>query len=279
MGGQTQFITAAGMVSAASLAVPQVRPMVPVFWSLVASPENMIGGAQRWLDSTAPPTMVPKAPFVEKPGGGAKADEWHPPMQTDIALLRAELRKLLTEAKAKNHYKGDSATAFERLFEELDAALEHLAELRKGVGASLESAASLYKAAADVLMAIAVFVSALALASLAVRFVPVAWLAFNAQVMAIAFKLNEAVIRVASVLGKLSFKLAFMLIGIGTISSGIAAKFPGMQPIKGQAPAFTQAQAVWEQEKLTIKKAPDLGLSDLNKKGGGGMGNLIPGMP
>ncbi|MEV2266817.1 WXG100 family type VII secretion target [Nonomuraea africana] len=271
-----RFQTAAGLVSGAALVIPQAWPMAALYLTWVSSdPAKMIHAARAWLDSTPPPKKAPVGPFV-KPQAEPETEEWHAPMQTDIPLLRAELRNLLTAVEANKDWQGDAFEAFKKLVEEFDGELERLGECRKGMCDSLESAASLYEMAGAVLVAIAGFVSALAVWTLAMRFVPAAWVSAHATASKIIFQLTEIVIKVCKMMGKLKLRLVLILGGIGYIVAGMNAKFPGMQAIKGESPNFTKAKAVWDQEELTIKKAPDLGLPD--KKIGGGLGNLIPGL-
>lgn len=268
--GQTQFQVAAGLVSGAALVIPQARPLVPLFIAMIANPDDMIRAARDWQDGTAAPKAP--GPLVKE----AAAEEWHPPMQSDISLLRADLRNLLAAAESKKDWQGSSFEAFKKLVDDFDRELEHLAELRKGVGGSLESAASLYESASTVLVTIAAFVAGLATWTLAMSLLPVSLVATHAQVSAVLFRITPIVIDLCKLIGKLTLKIALILGGIGYSVGAMSAKFPGMQAIKGEAPNFTKAKAIFDQEKISVTKAPDLGMPEMPK--GGGLSNLFGGL-
>ncbi|GAA2391758.1 hypothetical protein GCM10010404_56170 [Nonomuraea africana] len=273
MDWQATFRLAAEMVTAASLRLPAAAPLIPLFWAAVSDPDTMVRVGEAWGDNTPGPRKA-AGPFVTKP----EPVEWRPPMavQDDIALLRADLRSLLAAAESKEDWKGGSFTAFKKLAQEFDSELEHLGELRKGMKGSMLSGSNVFKTYALVLLAIATFVVALAVFATAMSITPQTAVAAQVQANTQASKLYNIVSTLVRTVAKLTFRLTLLMGGIGYAAAGMSAKFPGMQAVKGESPNFTKAQAVWDQQELTIKKAPDLGLPD--KKIGGSFSNLIPGL-
>ncbi|MEV4752555.1 hypothetical protein ACFQVD_40045 [Streptosporangium amethystogenes subsp. fukuiense] len=238
--------SAIALATRASVVMPYARPLVVIMGTMVSDPAEMERAAAQWREKSpvgVTPLFAPSSSLFT-----TETREWHPPMAApdnvadgDIAFIRQELGKLAKAVGSNQEWAGQSYNTFMENFNKFDQELALLDDRRKGMGDSLDSAASLFYVGAVVCLSLATILMGLATYVMSARSSAVAALPAEATAVEIVASLSKFATGLVSTLRKGVWKFTAILTAVAILVQQQTQKLPGVQAIQGETPSFTQA--------------------------------------
>ncbi|WP_043620925.1 hypothetical protein [Nonomuraea candida] len=255
------FTGALGTATVAAMAMPYAWPIVGLMSMVNGDPAEQDRGSDQWLNpnsvNTWPASNSSGSPLLRQ----TAQQEWRPPMpanptpeggQSDIAFLRAELKRLTKEIGESGDWAGEMYTAWIEKVNVLDGHLAKLDDNRIACGETLNCSAQAYHAVLMFWVGMAGVLGACAAFVTAARISVVGAASGEAAAMRAVLSLHQRATAVFQQHWKLVLKVSLLLNTAGIAYNQFAQDLPGIQAVPTAKPNLVEARTAWDPLQMTI---------------------------
>ncbi|MEV4220099.1 hypothetical protein [Nonomuraea sp. NPDC049725] len=252
------MISAVAAVGAASVILPYARPIGMLMSLLISDPAEQDRGGDQWLDKTpvnvGPAVVGPVAAGSKQAPDGRSA---HANGVTDLAYVRAELKRLGKEIGENEGWEGRAYTSFTEKINVLDGHLAKLDQNRVSAGNALKCSAACYHVLTLVCDAIGLILLALAGYVAIMRPTPPpANATAEATAISIVARLHFMLQGIMTKHRKLIYKATLIFGALAVGYNQFSQDLPGLQALPSEKPNLMEASVLWDASKSDLIDNP-----------------------